>query len=104
MILNAAFPEALGTFSNHAPILSLMLCMVNYHLYANACEYALLIAAMWNIYNIISISYSCHVCSARNMGTIKGEKLNEPDLWKKKKARARPEWTQRVGPDGLADL
>ncbi len=34
---------------------------------------------MCNIYNIISISYSCHVCSARNMGTIKGEKLNEPE-------------------------
>ncbi len=39
------------------------------------------------------------------LGTIKGEKLNEPapDLSpicknKKKTARTRPEWTQRVGP------
>ncbi len=39
---NAAFPEALETFSNspHSNF-SLMLCMVNCHLYANACVYAL---------------------------------------------------------------
>ncbi len=38
------------------------------------------------------------------MGTIKGEKLNEPEsdpsrsVKKKKMARARSEWTQHVGP------
>ncbi len=65
-------------------------------------------------YKIISISYSCHVCSARNMGTIKGEKLNEPEsdpspICKKKKngpSLARMDSACRApsGPDGLADL
>ncbi len=36
---NAAFPEALGTFSNPRSRFSLMLCMVTCHLYANACVY-----------------------------------------------------------------
>ncbi len=36
---------------------------------------------MYSIYNINGISYSSHVYSARiRMGTVKGEKLNEPDL------------------------
>ncbi len=34
---------------------------------------------MCNIYNIISILYSRHVCSARNIGTIKGEKLKREE-------------------------
>ncbi len=45
MIQNTAFPEALGTFSNSPRSnISLMLYMVNYHLYANVYVYALHIA------------------------------------------------------------
>ncbi len=73
---NAAFLEALGTFSNSPRSnFSLMLCMVNCHLYANACVYGLrtclldrrciIIITIFNINNNITIFPTVHVWCAR---------------------------------------
>ncbi len=63
---------------------------------------------MYNIYNIIIITiiHTVHVWCAY-LGTIKGEKLNEPepDLSKKKKtARMDSACRAPLGSDGLAGL
>ncbi len=46
-----------------------MLCMVNCHLYANACVYALrIVSTMYNIYNVSRLFHTVAMCALRLYG------------------------------------